>query len=484
MLSPEALAFRRYRKHPLEIVDKWLGVKPWDMQREILTALFQPNVRRVGVKSAHSVGKTFMAAIAALTWLYGGKDRIVLTTAPTGRQVRKLLWREIRRIWQGCKDRGTPLGGEMPPNAPELVLGGNHFAIGFSSNDAVNVQGFHAPGGVLVIMDEANGVNEDIWDALAGVLTGQNDRLLAIANPTESAGPFFSLWKDPDCVKFTISALDTPNVKAGHEVVPGMISRAWVEDRKRAWGEDSNLYQSRVLARFPASSDDRLIPLSWLDIAKQRHAELEEATSSDDPATRESGWTGQCDLGLDVARYGGDTTVIAQAHTQGIRALHKFRQASTTDTADWAMGLSRLLKARSVRTDATGLGAGVHDMLHRELGAPAMEMIAGASASDPARFINARAEWGWHMRCLMDPQRDGGAIAVPSDDALLLQLTEYKWQQPKGRIQLEPKDDLKKRIKCSPDEADACMYALAPMYWAPDVSVDPEAGYVSNPWTV
>jgi hypothetical protein len=313
MLSIEGKAWRHYRKNPLDIVDRVLGVTPWDMQREILIALFSPSVRRVGVKSCHGAGKTITAAIAALAWLYGGKDRIVLTTAPTGRQVRKLLWREIRSIWNKCKERERPLGGEMPPNAPELVLADGWFATGFSSNDPVNVQGFHAPGGVLVIMDEANGVHPDIWEALAGVLVGVNDRLLAIANPTEPSGPFYKLWSDPDCVKFSISAEDTPNVKAGREVVPGMISRAWVEDRKRAWGEDSALYQSRVLARFPASSDDRLVPLSWLDIAKQRHADLEDATASTDTIIQATGWTGECDLGLDVARYGGDNTVIAQA---------------------------------------------------------------------------------------------------------------------------------------------------------------------------
>ena len=63
------------------------------------------------------------------------------------------------------------------------------------------------------------------------------------------------------------------------------------------------------------------------------------------------------------------------------------------------------------------------------------------------------------------PQHEGGSIAIPTDDNLLLQLTEYKWQQPRGRIQLEPKDELKKRIKSSPDEADACMYALAEVEW-------------------
>lgn len=482
MVSSELQAWRRLRKNPTQLAHDWFGVRLWDMQQRILEALFHPGVRRVAVKSCHGAGKTLLAAVAALIWLYGGQDRIVITTAPTGRQVRKLLWREMRRIWQRCAQRGTPLGGEMPPEAPELKLGDNWFATGFSSNDPVNMQGFHAPGGVMVIMDEANGVHPEIWDALAGVLVGENDRMLAIANPTEAAGPFFKLWKDDrDCKRFTISAFDTPNVKEGREVIPGMISRAWVNDRLKAWGEDSVLYQSRVLARFPVDADDRLIPTSWLDIARQKALALDEEGA----LNPEKGWLGEIDLGLDVARFGPDSSVIAEAYPQGIRRLHQFRKASTPDTAAWAVGLHRQLGARTLRVDATGLGAGAFDLAKEALAGQAVEMVPGGSASDSTRFFNSRAEWAWHFRTLLDPQNAGGSIALCANDNLTTQLTEYKWiQDRKGRIQLEPKDDLKKRIKMSPDEADASMYATAKVNWDTPVSVDPEMGYRSNPWSV
>lgn len=484
MQSIEQSAFRRFKRHPVRLAAEWFGVDLWETQRDILNALMAEGVRRVAVKSCHGAGKTLLAAVAALVWLYSGPDRIVITTAPTGRQVRKLLWREIRRIWHRCVSGGRPLGGEMPPEAPELKLGENWFMTGFSSNDPVNMQGFHAPGGVLVIMDEANGVHPDIWDALAGVLVGVNDRLLAIANPTEPAGPFFDLWRDPDCKKFTISAFDTPNVKAGADVIPGMISRQWVEDRRRAWGEDSVLYQSRVLGNFPTQADDRLIPLSWLDIASRRAVERDEASAIGD---RENAWNKLIDLGLDVARFGPDSSIIAQAHAdQGIRALHRFRKASGVDTAGWAVGMSKELEARSCRTDATGLGAVVHDLIEVELGQKAIELVPGSGAKDPTRFINARAEWLWHVRMLLDPQREGGPIAVVEDRELILQMTEIKWhQERKGRIQIESKDDFKKRMRGrSPDELDSVSYALCRQDWDVAVSVDPDMSYIANSWKV
>lgn len=458
-----------------------LGVDLWDKQREILTALNQPGVRRVGVKSCNGAGKTLTAAVAALTWLALRPDSIVVTTAPTTRQVRKLLWREIRKLMGQAAARGRPVGGIIPPEGPELKMGENWMAIGFSSDDPVNMLGWHAPGGVLVIMDEGNGVSPEIWDALSSVMVGENDRLLVIANPTESSGPFYNLWKDPGCVKFSISAEDTPNVKAGYEVIPGMISRAWVEDRKRVWGEDSPLYRSKVLAEFPDSSDDSLVPLSWWDIANHTHDALMEAHAANPSA----GWVGDSHLGLDVARFGPDTTMAARAYAAGVRDLHRFRKASIPDTADWAVALFRQLGSRSMRVDADGLGSGVYDLAAQRLGDRVVDMHFGATAKDPERFFNAKAEWAWHTRMLMDPKREGGPIAMPRDDGLGVQLTACRWTQDRrGRIQVEPKDDLKKRIGRSPDEMDAAVYSLARLDWDVAVSVDPEVGYRPNPWNV
>jgi hypothetical protein len=374
-----------------------------------------------------------------------------------------------------CRKAGRPLGGFLKPGSPEWnMLGDKWMALGFSSDDPVNMQGIHAPGGVLLIMDEGNGVHPDIWNALHGVLVGEHDRMLVIANPTESSGPFFELWGDPECVKFTISAVDTPNVKEGRTVIPGMIGREWVEDRRKAWGEDSVLFKSRVLAQFPDSSDDALIPLSWMDIAHQRWDQL----------TEEDAWGTESWLGLDVART-GDNTVAARAYDCGIRDLHRFRHAPGTETAGWAIRLFKDLGCRSLRVDADGLGSTIFDLIEESLKEKAFEMHFGGSTKDPDRFFNAKAEWMWHMRCLLDPSRDGGSIALPRDDRLATQLTSCRWTQDKrGRIQIEPKEDLKKRIGHSPDEMDAVVYALARMEWTHQVSVDPELGYRASPWAI
>jgi hypothetical protein len=273
-------------------------------------------------------------------------------------------------------------------------------------------------------------------------------------------------------------------VKEGREEDPGMISRAWVADRLRARGEDSVMYQSRVLARFPADADDRLVPLSWLDIAHQRAEELEELFDTGEENLEKS-WLGDIDLGLDVARLGEDSTCMPIAYPQGIRSVEHFRKAPTTDTAAWAVGIFRQLRASTMRVDATGLGAGVYDMAAQELGAQVIEMVPGSAALDPVRYINARAEWGWNLRQLCDPKREGGSIGIVRDERLALQLAEYKWKQDKkGRIQLEPKEDLKRRIRMSPDEADASMYALAKVNWNAPVAVDADLGYRENPWKV
>ena len=420
---------------------------------------------------------TFVAATAALTWLLTGQDRLVITTAPTWRQVKELLWKEIRGIVAACEKRGMPVGATPLPSAPELRITDQWMAIGFASDNPVNMQGWHSTGGTLVVIDEANGVEPPLWDALQGVLTGANDRLLAIANPTESAGPFFNLWKDDRAVKFSISAYDTPNVQQGRAVIPGVVTREWVEDRKREWGEGSALFRSRVLGEFP-DKDDGLVPLAWIEAGNRQHDRL----------TTENGWKGHAVLGVDVARYGPDSTVAAIAYQQGVRSIMRFRKADTMETVQWILSLVRECPdITDVQVDADGLGAGVFDALKQHLGGRAIELRGGMSALMADRYANRRAEWYWTLRERLDPTRNKIPFAIPNVDALTTQLqTIGHTLGNKGRITLESKDDIRRRIGQSPDEADAVAYACAQMDHrrGRDVAINLTAGYRANPWSV
>ena len=258
-------------------------------------------------------------------------------------------------------------------------------------------------------------------------------------------------------------------MRAGRDdVVPGLVTLEWVEDSKRKWGEDSPIYRSRVLGEFPDNDDDVLVPLAWAEEAVRRHDDTK--------------WEGPLRIGLDVARYGPDSTVAVVASDQGIKQVRRFRKADTMETAGFAlMMMKENPSIEEVRVDADGLGAGVYDALNGEIGTSAIEMRGGMSPMDKERFLNCRSEWLWNLRTRLAPDSKN-PMSIPNDERLIAQLTSVKWTtNRKGLIQIESKDEIRKRLHCSPDELDAMAYACADIGQAASVSIDPSVGYRSNP---
>jgi hypothetical protein len=430
---------RRAQADPVWWVREILGDEPWQKQIEILEAV--RDHERVAVASCHGAGKSWVAARIALWFLFSHPGSIVATTAPTFRQVRNVLWQEIRWAYRRAR---VPLGGNLLQT--ELRLDDRWFAFGFATDDPDRFQGLHAEH-LLVVVDEAAGIDEEIWTAIEGVLTSAHVRLLAIGNPSGPSGRFYDLFRTPGVAKIHISAFDTPNLQAGGIVIPGLITPDWVEDKRQRWGEGSPLYQSRVLGRFPEASADALIPLSWVQAAQERSLE---------PG-------GPVVLGVDVARFGTDETVIYVRRGPVARLVHAGAQEDTMQTTGRVVRALAETGATRAQVDAVGIGAGVVDRL-REMGKPVVEMQASEAASDPERFANRRAEWYWALR----ERFEAGEIDLdPADEVLAAQLTAIKYRiDSRGRIVIESKDEMKRRGLPSPDRADALALAWA----APRVS--------------
>lgn len=441
------------KEQPSVFIEKILGMYLWEKQAEIAESVRDNQV--TAVRSCHGAGKTAIAANVALWYLFTRPYSTVITTAPTGRQVTELLWKEIRKAYKGSSGS---LGGYLLPKAPKLSVDDDWILIGFSTDDDVNFQGWHSRGGTLVIFDEAPGVDHKIWEAVKGVLVGRDDRLLAIGNPTESNGPFYNLFRDNAACCIHISADDIPNVRERRPVIPGLSTYEWVEDRRKEWGENSPLFQSRVLGNFPDSDDRTLIPLSWVDAACERWKRYKA-----NGAWPVSG--GQ--LGVDVARHGSDKTIIVSGiPALGIREIFRFPRQSTMETAGSVVDTIQKTGATSVRVDSDGIGAGVFDRLIEVVDdrtAEIVEMRGGMRSSDPTRYLNSRAEWFWTLRERLNPEAEN-PLAIPDDDNLRGQLSGIRWSlSSKGQIKIESKDDMRARGMKSPDEADAVAYALAVM---------------------
>ncbi len=148
--------------NPLEFAKDILRVELWSKQEEVLSALLEN--RRVAVKSGNGLGKGYCAAVAVLWFLYCHDPAIVLSTAPTFRQVRHVLWRQIRRLYRRASD---VLGGKILDTRWELAE--DRYAIGLSADTADQFQGFHSPN-MLIAVDEAEGVSDEIYEAVEAVM--------------------------------------------------------------------------------------------------------------------------------------------------------------------------------------------------------------------------------------------------------------------------------------------------------------------------
>ena len=153
-------------------------------------------------------------------------------------------------------------------------LANDRFALGLSTDEADQFQGFHSPN-MLIVVDEAEGVSEEIYDAIEAVMTTGNCKLLLIGNPTSDSGAFRRAFHEDRRIyrTITISALESPNVEQQRVVVPGLTTAEWVAERAGLWGEASPMYQARVLGLFCAQPQNTLIPLSKIEQAIARHAD-------------------------------------------------------------------------------------------------------------------------------------------------------------------------------------------------------------------
>lgn len=430
-----------------------LGYEPWSLQERILESV--RDNPETSVASCHGAGKTSIAARSALWFLYNHRPSVVLTTAPSNRQVRGLLWKEIGVAHRDAK---YPLGGRLLTQ--ELKLAEDWYAWGFTAPDwnPDRFQGFHEVN-ILVVVDEACGVSRAIGEAIAGVLSSENARLLRIGNPTDINTDFGESFKTPGVAKFYCSVFDTPNFTAfgiTQEDIeqdkwqdkvttdlpnPKLVTPEWVAGRWRRW-RSSPMYQSRVLAKFPEQSRDTLIALSLIEAAQQR--ELERS----DPH----------ELGVDVARFGDDHSSIYERCGPVVRLRERFYKADTMESAGRVSHALDETNADTAKIDVVGIGAGVYDRLH-EQGKPVVQANAGAASSDNEQYLNARAEWFWSLR----ERFESGDIDIdPEDEELASQLSSLRYKyDSRGRVVIESKDEMKKRGLPSPDDADAVAMAFA-----------------------
>lgn len=436
-----------------------LGGDFWSKQEEI--AISVRDNRYTTVRACHDVGKSYTAGRLALWFLYSHPQSIVVTTAPTMRQVENLLWREIRAAHDKSRQ---PLGGE--PLKTRLDLAPDWYAIGASSNDPDKLQGFHAASGrILIIVDEAAGVPEPAFEAMEGMMTSEGARMLMIGNPTSDSGSFrMSHYSWEHANKIHISVFDSPNFKNNGistvedlqavdldrcEIVnPYLVTPRWAYEKIDSWGIDSPMFQARVLGNFPSQSANTVIPLNALEVA-----------SSDEHREKLQAKGGPFYLGVDVARFGNDYTVLTPRY--GGFIPHQTKHASTSIPE--TVGLIKQYgnpRPDGIYIDVDGLGGGVYDVLKEQKYNNVIQIHNNAKAlpdSSGLTFANLASQLWWRAREMFI----AGELAIPNDEKLIMQLSTRKYSFGSRGLTVESKDEWKKRYPGkSCDEGDSLIYSL------------------------
>lgn len=417
---------------------------------------------RVAVRGPHGLGKTAVAATAvlwfALTREAAAVDWKIATTAGSWHQLTQYLWPEIHRWaglvrWDKVRD-GRPLT-RLELQSLNLKLGHGHVFAGASANAAL-IEGAHADS-LMFIYDEAKAIPAGTFDACEGAFSGTGEALaLAISTPGDPSGRFY----DIHARKPGYEDWHARHVTLQEAVAAGRISPEWAEQRRKQWGEDSAAYTNRVLGDFHSGEEDTVIPLRWVEAANERWQMWDAAGQPDLPGPHTDG--------VDVARGGEDKTVIAIRRGPVVVELRRSAKEDTMQTTGRVKGHLDSDPEAVAIVDVIGVGAGVLDRL-REMGCKAQAFNASAGtknldATGELGFANVRSAAWWQVRELLDPARDS-EVCLPPDDLLLGDLTAPKWRiLSGGKIQVESKDDIRKRIGRSTDDGDAVVQS----FWEED----------------
>jgi hypothetical protein len=499
----------KYQRDPVGYARDILKVEWWSKQIEIAEAI--TNHRKVFVKASHSVGKTMLAG-GLVNWHFDCfAPSKTLTTAPTDRQVVRLTWGEVRN------QRKLP---GLLPKAPfiegftkEGALDPQHYAEGYTARDANAFQGAHEEN-LFVIFEEAVGISEEFWEGADGMLSsGEDNRWLAIMNPTDTSSKAYDEDLSGDWHVITISALDHPNLIAElngqRKPFPKAVSLAWVEEKFKKWctpieAQDKkvtdvcwpplahciekgiepqwyrpgSLFEGKVLGRWPTQSVDSV----WSEAAWMAAVEYK-------PQLHEASLHYPIEIGCDRARFGDDFTsifvrrgaVVLHAETHNGWETARTLSALKDLAKKWAQVCGVEPKRLLVKVD--DFQGGVCDAAQAD--GWNFQIINSANvAVDEEGYPNKRSELWFATADRADEGKiDLSLLGDEMKADLRRQVMAPKWKpDSKGRRVVEAKDVTKKRIKRSPDDADALNIAFAPVIGNPLAGLTPLIGLGISGW--
>lgn len=470
-----------YRTDPEAWVADTLGKRWWSKQAEIANDTITSE--RVAVKSANGTGKSFLVSDLICHWVsvYPIDEALAIISAPSVDQIERVIFAYLKDNYGYAATNGTPLRGwineDMEWKYKSAYAGNQFLAFGKKPSDQNIIGSFQGTRKqrTKVFIDEAGAVPEGLFVAAEAVTTGDGNGIVVIGNPDTRGTHFFKVYNDPemgkDWTRHTISAFDLPTF-TGEIVYPddpvrqeamlssGMNTPKKVDSWRRAWGEGSARWLSKVLGEFPGEDDTTFFPQDTITKAADTVIEPDETSYM---------W-----LGCDIARFGQDETVVYSNHGGKIRHVESWSKADNIETARRIHKIALELGADQVRIDSAGTGTGVFDALDvlEEFERKTYDLlgILGANASpDKNLWMNARA---WHYDKFREGMKNGTIDLDGGDktlqDELILQTFMFN---NRNALQISSKKDMRSAGLASPDHLDAAIYSAIPIHEL----IDPEA---------
>lgn len=438
--NPFLKLMKRYRSDPVLFSREVIGVNPDEWQCELLRAVADPEIRRVTCRSGHGVGKSTAVALAAVWHVLMRVPSKTVVTAPTSAQLFDACFAEMKNVAKRLK---PPFADLLEIKSDRIELRSQPETTFISCRTSRQEQpealaGVHSEN-VLLLADEASGISPNVFEAASGSMSGHNATTVLTGNPTRNTGFFFDTHNRlrEDWYTMHVSCVDSPRV-----------ANDFVEDMKKRYSEDSPAYHVRVLGNFPPSEEDTVIPVALIESAMNNNIKVHEDT----PAI----W------GLDVARQGSDSSVLAKRQGPIIHPLTVWRnldlmQLTGAVKAEYDAIDNPAKRPVEIIVDSNGFGAGVLDRL-RELDLPARGLNVSERALQKETYLNLRAELWFKVKSWLE----GMDVKLPRDDGLWAELAAPRYHfTSSGKMQVESKEAMKKRGVASPDRADAVALCLA-----------------------
>lgn len=443
-MSPTALQAaiakgrRLYKNNPVRWIYDLLGVTLWSKQQEVVNStFFKP---KTAVRSCHAAGKTFVAACIVLAFMFLRGPCKIITTAPTYYQVVDLLWSEIRHLYQQSLQERWGFPWEIL--VAKLELRPDWFAKGISPKETINFQGYHQKY-VLVVGDESPGIRKEVIEGAETLESSGEVHVLHIGNPIVSAGHFFEMFRDPLYNQIHIPASSTPNFtgeKIPLAVRQQLVSKLWVENWINKYGMEHPYTIAKIFANFPPQSEYQLISLLLCEQAKNRWYDMQEGPVGEDV------------LGIDVAWYGDDLSVLTRRSGMKITDIRTCSKLDPVEVAAVAAHMYEEKKYKIANVDMVGIGGGTIGELKR-LKIPCAGVNAANVAFNYDDYVNRRTELWFDGRDFLVE------AGIPNNMSLMADLTtpEYSFKIHKGKSKyfIDPKDVIKKKLKRSTDYGDS-----------------------------